>query len=298
MNNMPHLDEQTLAAYLQQPDAVESKAINLHLASCKQCRQQITLSNRLKTAFASIDQQASNEQQQQIVDDFLYGHLSTDEIDKVKQTIKNDPILLRSALFSLSHRQPDALKPGRSEKKQLETQDWLNQLKDWFQWQTSAWASVAITAVVTVSLTVFVLHNRNAELPMDQSVAIASYQDDNVIRFVPKDSMPGIGFFTGAQHYSRPFQGMQISYSDKQQLQLEWEPIDKASTYELDIYRFSQGEKQLHDNLSTDQTHASINLTADDYNQRYEWVLSGQTNDDKNFITTGGFIVHQHSTDR
>jgi len=293
MNPIQHPDEELLNAFQHQPDTDAFKEVSLHLASCKHCREQVATSNLLKSGFNSINQQQCSEQQQQIVDDFLYNDLSTPEKNKARQIIKEDPVLLKSALFGLSHQieELSGLKNSAQDQIQSDTQPWLGRLTEWFQWQTTTWTTVAVSTVMAVTLTALVLQGRNSATA--PSITVASYQDNKIVRFLPKNDLPGIGFFTAANVTSKPFQSMQITYSDQQNLQLNWEPIKNVSEYDLSIYEFSQGEKKLQNKLSVSQTQASINLSHENYNQRFEWVLSGITNDDKSFITTGGFIIHQ-----
>lgn len=297
MNENQHPDHALLNAYAHQPDADESRQVSLHLLGCKECRDQVNLSNRLKSDFASFPSERCSDDQQRVVDDFLYNENSGQQQQRLKQQIHNDPQMLKSALFSLSQRvqQKEAINISQPVKSHRPSRNWIGMIYEWFHLQSSAWATVSITAAVTLALTVFILQQHSLDPNAGESLSIASYQDNNVIRFFPRDQLPGIGFFNGVMQSSQPFQNMQISSEQNQMLELSWEAVKSASAYELSLFRFSKGEKKLLETFKTADTQIQFQLGADDYKQRFEWVLSGHTTDDKTFVTSGGFVVQEQS---
>lgn len=297
MNERRHPDHVLLNAYAHQPDADDFRQVSLHLLRCKECRDQVNLSNQIKTGFTSLHSEPCSDEQQRTVDDFLYNENSDQHQQQLKQQIRSDPQMLKSVLFSLSHRaqQKESLTVSQPLKSHKPSRNWIGMINEWLQLQSSTWATMSITAVVTLALTIFMLQQHSFDPDAGAGIRIASYQDNNVIRFFPREQLPGIGFFSGAKHSSLPFQNIRISTNEKQMLELSWEPVKSASAYELNLFRFTKGEKKLLETFKTTDILIHYQLGIEDYSQRFEWVLSGNTTDDKNFITTGGFIVQKPS---
>lgn len=297
MNESKHPDHALLNAYAHQPDDEDFRQVSLHLLGCKQCRDEVNLSSRLKSDFCSLDYGQCTEDQQRVVEDFLYSEKSIQQQQQLKQKILNDPVLLKSALFSLSHRtrQNETLPGSHPVNSQKPAKGWFGVINEWLVMQTSTWATMGVTAVVTLSITVFLLQQHSFDSNATDNISIASYQDNDVIRFFPRDQLPGIGFFNGAMQSSQSYQNLQISSDQHQMLKLSWKPVESASTYEFILYRFSRGEKKLLETFKTRETFTHFQLGTADYNQRFEWVLSGHTSDDRTFVTSGGFIVQKQS---
>lgn len=292
MNESIHPDTSLLNAYALQPDADDFYQLRLHLLSCKQCRDEVTLGKRFKADFSVFQSEHRTEDQQRIVDDYLYNEKNEQQRQHLKQQILNDPIMLKSTLFSLSHksRQQETGDTTRVVKSNDPGQGWPGVLPGWLTMKTPIWASMGVTAVITLALTVFMLQ-RSIDSPVPDTISIASYQDNNVIRFLPRDQLPGIGFFNRSMQAVQPFENMQIALDKNQMLEFSWMPVKLASAYQFNLFRFSGGEKKLLKTLTTEETHSDYQLQLADYNHRFEWVLSGHTTDDKTFITSGGFVV-------
>lgn len=284
-----HPDEQSLVAYLGGADKAHEDEVSLHLAACASCRDQVSAMIRLRSAAAELHTEIRDEARQQLVNDFVYGGASSVETEALKQAIKADDGLLKSALYSLSSKveysQNATSGIERREGRRLHWPAWLRQ---WPGFPVQTWTLVGATALITLMLTVVV----QALIPSpERGIAIASYRDDSRIRFAAGDSLPGIGFFSGAQQQSEKFDGMLIDLRQKQWLSFEWPTVRSALDYRLDLYRFSAGERIQLDGIDTRRTQVRIRLPRVQINQRYEWTLSGHTTDNKTFQTSGGFVL-------
>jgi len=275
-------------AYLQQTDSAESERVSLHLAVCTFCREQVTTMTRLKSSAAILSHDSCNEGQQQWVDDFIYGQLSDSQKKALRSRIKEDPVALKSALHSLSVQSNN--NENVDESLQL-PEPYLTTVKNWMQSLTGSWLAIPATVVATLLVSVVTFQVMGLISEQSSSIMIASYQDNKKIRFLAHNKMPGIGFFSSANEHSEPYQNLTISLNEKQQLQLEWQPVKYAENYDLSLSSFSEGFKVQRDKITTSQTRAIIKLTEVDFNRRFEWTLSGKTIQGKTFIASGGFII-------
>lgn len=298
MNTQMHPDHSQLNAYAFQPEADELSHVGLHLAGCKQCRDEVMLSSRLQANFATIADEACSAEQQQLVDDYLYNDKNTPRSEHLKQVIRDNPLLLKSTLHSLSHSSTQTVSQAISQPQQASArQSFFSLCIQWFQALTSTWTLVGATAIITLALTVLVMQQSALNLAPADPVSIASYQDNKRVRFFPRDQLPGIGFFSGAMQSSETYRNIDIKIDANHSLVLNWHPVNNALEYEISLFHFLRGEKKLIDTFKTHQTSGLFKLEQNGYNQRYEWVLSGHTTDDKTFITSGGFVLQKRESE-
>jgi hypothetical protein len=288
-----HPEDALLQAYGQDPEAPQFSEISLHLASCAECRQQLQWSQKLRSIAPQLRNESVSDEQQRLVDEFTYEALDEAEREAAKASIRNNPAMLKSALYSLAQQQ-DAY-PQEREQTSVESSasryNLWSYIKEWFNVPIPAWAGFATAAVLTITLSAFISYDRG--LPQDTSTSfnIASYQDNASIRFIPQQNVPGIGFFSGANDYARPYPNIKLKLDADARLQLQWPAVDKATEYQLSLYRHHDGDKQLVKKVTTSQTSASVQLPLKSFNERFEWVLSGRTSEQQSFITSGGFVI-------
>ena len=246
--------------------------------------------SRLKERSAVLTRENCDEQQQQIVNDFIYGELPENKKDTVKSQIKTDRIMLKSALHSLSHQVENETFAGENQL-QSSSKEWT--LTEWLQNLTASWLTIPVMAVATIMLTALVFQLFSVLNEQHDEITIASFQDNNNIRYLAQNRMPGIGFFTSARQQSEPYQNIQISLNDNRLLQLEWQTVKNAQDYNLKLSSYSKGNKSVREKITTLHTQTTIKLTDADFNRRFEWILSGDTSDGKTFITSGGFVLNR-----
>lgn len=283
----PHPADDLLSAYIQQPDMAHP-SISLHIASCSECRTQVALMSALRSRVTDIPEHRIEPSQQQITDEYLYSSSSPERKHQLQQQIKNDPTLLHSALHSLTEMPAETI---QHEAIPVQPSWLINKLRVSIEsclWQyKSSWLAIPASVILTVFITLWLMPQQDQD-----RVTIAAYQDSNVVRFVDNNKMPGIGFFSSATQHTKPYQNIRFSLVDNQRLKLEWLPILRATSYDLTLYRFQQGKREFFLKTTTTELTTVIKVAQSDYNQRLEWTLTGQTEDQKTFITTGGFILH------
>lgn len=290
-----HPGEQKLAAYLQQPALVEYDDISTHLAQCAECRKQINMMTLLKGSVTDIAPQNFDDQQQKLVDDYVYDQLDEQKAEEAKLQIKQNPQLLKSALHGLAQQAGNHELQAQTKQQIQEVPQTAGfKLTEWIQGITASWVSIPVTAVASVMLTLMTFQLVGVISEQNNAVTIASYQDSENIRFLSQNRMPGIGFFSTARQQSEPYQNIQISLKPNQLLELKWQAVNNAQDYNLKISRFNDGNKTVREKITTMQTQATLSLTEADYNQRFEWTLSGDTTDGKTFITSGGFVMNRN----
>lgn len=291
MNATPHPEDKILHAYLQEPESDQFIDVSLHLAQCRSCRQQIHQLERFKALYPSIEQIPLDEEQQQRVDQLLYR---TPDDEALKQEIRSDPAMLKSAMYGLTAQPSPAIQSSSINKSEKTvSKSLISRLGDWMSIPIPVWAGFATAAVVSIIAITVLFNNPARHLPQVNSSMIVSYQDDRNMRFIPKQTVPGIGFFNQANHYSKPFGDVEITLSGDGQINLKWQAVNDASEYQLALHRFDQGAKTLAGKLTTSEPHAAFNLQLESFNQRFEWTLTGRTIDQESFIVSGGFII-QH----
>ncbi len=292
MNFDQHPDDELLQAYQQEPAADRFIEVSLHLASCADCRQQLARVQNLRSIYRYIESETLSDEQQQRVEEFTQQSLSEEDYAAARDEIRNNPGMLKSALYSLSMPQ-DVLPHSIPANAPDNENSFMSQLIEWFNWPTPAWAGFAAGAVITLTVSVLLLGNSMLQHGATSSINIASYQDSKSMRFIPQQTVPGIGFFSAANNYAKPYDNLLISVDDDHQLQMQWQPVDNATQYQISVYRFSDGDKQLVEKVTTRNTYASIQLQLESFNQRFEWTLSGNTSQQEVFITSGGFVIGQ-----
>jgi hypothetical protein len=70
-----------------------------------------------------------------------------------------------------------------------------------------------------------------------------------------------------------------------------WPDVEGATEYQISLYRFNEGDKQLVHKATTAEPRTMVDLQLESYNQRFEWTLSGNTAEQEAFITSGGFVI-------
>jgi hypothetical protein len=306
MNSTEHPDLEQLLDYQQQPDADRFREVSLHLASCRDCRQQLNTALQLKRLYPMLSQVPIREDQQQRVEQFLFTDMPQGAQAELRNQIVNDPAMLRSALHALvakseseSQQAPSVVpdSPPANPRSQSMRPGWMERLSDWLGWQSNLWVTASVSILISAGLVYMMMQNVSQTTFGSQSgaITISAYQDDNRVHFAPRESAPGIGFFNSARHSTRLYGNLSIKKATNGGLELQWPAVADASGYELKVYRYQAGEKHLVDRVSTTQTHAIVDVQAQPQAVRYEWVLSGLTNDDQSFMTSGGFVLHTNS---
>lgn len=327
-NNMKqHLDYNTLSMYVNtvsQYDKASPETIGMdskqyhevldHLACCSECREQVNAISTLHKGRGDILYQSClTSEQQKMICDYIDGKLQEDESEKIRSLIENNADAMKSALHYQSHAESMAshFSAGKAlEKEPLDSTNIRkteNSIIDRTASLVNTFFSIKLPLVYTMTATAallaaIILIVNSPELERGQ-IMIASYQDNPVIQFTDKRKKPGIGFFTQSGSSSKPFEGIQVELVSKNTIKISWPHVDGAELYKMRIQVFNQGENSILKETATEDNHAVFNLipavqqvdnndkTAAYHNKRYEWILYGNTTNDKMFYATGGFII-------
>ena len=298
MSQHPQLDE--IKNYLNNTAAVQFSGLRLHLAQCAECRHLADSVQSLQgISQLQINDSLSEQQHQQIID-YVDGVLNDSAAQKIKILLEENPDAMKAVLHYASHKSAsqkvlmDAADAPAQKKSNLNafkyTTNIFNQIKILLTFQTPVWLSVPVAAALFALLSVN-LFNR----PDDEQVnfTLASYQDNPVIQFRSKVSLPGIGFFSKTDQLIKTYDGLQVSISDDGRFTLRWPPVAEAATYTLRLQMFEKGNKVELANITTQETYAVIVPELASIYHRYEWKLSGETNDQRDFIAKGGFVINE-----
>lgn len=309
-------------------ESVQYHKVLDHLALCEECRDQVSIITSLQDNLSQIPHDSSlTDEQQQLICDYLDGQLDSDEAEQAKTLIENQSDAMRSALHYQSH--VASMQPHLT--KQYKSHDTTNnsisdpQLK--LKTSTvsrynpkTGYLSEAIlhlnelfnirspliytmTATAAILLAVFsLLQSPDINL---QRTKIASYQDNATIRFTDKNKLPGIGFFSQSGGITKPFDDIKVELIAENKVKISWPVIDDVELYKMRLQTFQQGKKITLKEASTIANHATFQLKNNHLenkqltstnestpDQRYEWVLYGNTSDNQMFYAAGGFVVN------
>lgn len=315
MNTNTHPDTDALKAYLHDSKSPDFTTLRLHLAQCPSCRDEADVLSSLINNPACLedtpdgDEMLSNEQHQLIID-YIDGKLQTEESMKAKAIIDSNKYAMKSALHYVSHHsamanslpaQTQSTAPATADDEKNNGTSLLSQILShamrWFDARPPVWVTVPATAFA-VAIVIFSIQPFDSSLTSDKDsdFVVASYQDNAVIQFRSADALPGIGFFSKANSLSKEYKGVLVSImndgnSTSGKIKLQWPRINNAIQYSMRLQVFNQGEKVTLGEISTRASIATFDINEISHNKRYEWILTGKTNDEKTFYSTGGFVI-------
>ena len=308
-----HIDNDALSLFVKTTSYPDEHSMNSsqyhavldHLAHCEECRDQVSIISTLQKEWPHINLQADlSDEQQQLICDYLDGNLAAEEAGKTKQLIDSHPDAMKAALHYSSHAQ--SMKARLTDNQQsVSSAQSANKTSDqsfvthptsfvnrFFSFQSPLVYTITATAAVFVAVLLFV---QSTEI---NQTMIASYQDNPTIQFTDKNKLPGIGFFAKSMDSSKSFENVNIELVSENMIKISWPAVDGAEQYKMRIQVFNQGkktllkEKTLHTNHTTFELNPELPAVKQDrHNKRYEWVLYGNTEDDRMFYASGGFVV-------
>ncbi len=301
LNDHPELA--TLKNYLNNSAAAEFSSLRLHLAQCSECRAQleglmgVQQVSRLSSSDTSKMDVLTEQQHQQIAD-YIDGRLSDAEHQQQDAFIHSNPSAMKAALHYASHKSamdktllkdesPPVSDPVTGNH-QLQAHV-LQKLKQLLRFQAPVWLTVPATAALVALLSVNLF---DQPLYEQAPYTIASYQDNAVIQFRSKDHLPGIGFFAKSAQQSEAYDRLKVSVSRDKRFTMEWPPVPGALNYSLRLQMFDHGNKIVVGEVTTETNSAVISTQHDNIYHRYEWVLSGETRDNRVFLASGGFVIN------
>lgn len=284
-----------------------------HLANCEECRNQVSMISALQDCWPDISQQSElSDDQHQLICDYIDGSLQPEEAKAVKLLIDTWPDAMKAALHYQSHSdQMQAIltrSDDASEHVQpvtIDSESILSSLSHSIGQLFNFRSPMIYTMALTASLFAAILALLQLPVMQQERVMIASYQDNPTIQFTDQNELPGIGFFSQSGSDSKPFEDITIELIAENTIKISWPEVAGATLYKLRIQVFNQGKKTVLKENSTQANHTTFQLepgklnTADKsgHNKRYEWVLYGNTQDDRLFYASGGFVISRVDTE-
>jgi len=284
-----------------------------HLANCEQCRNQVSMISALQERWPDISQRSElSDEENQLICDYIDGSLQPEEAQAVKQLIDTRPDAMKAALHYQSHSdqmqailtrdddvpervQPVTIDPGAM------PPSFRHSISQLFRFRSPMIYTMALTASIFAAILVLL------QLPVMQQdrIMIASYQDNPTIQFTDQNQLPGIGFFSQSGSDSKPFEDIIIELVAENTIKISWPEVAGATLYKLRIQVFNQGKKTVLKENSTRANHTTFQLEpgklkmadSSGHNSRYEWVLYGNTQDDRVFYASGGFVISRVDTE-
>ena len=283
-----------------------------HLAYCEECRNQASTITTLHEKWPDIRQQSQlSDDQHQMICDYLDGSLSADQANEAKTLIETHPDAMKAALHYQSHSatmlqaltRNDTAREAKSSA--IHTQDpllasFLLLIRQFF----SIRSPMVYPMTATAALFIAVLFLAQSPVMQQEQVMIAAYQDNPTIQFTDKNKLPGVGFFTQSGSTSKPYNDIMIELVSENSFKITWPEVDGAELYKMRIQVFNQGKKTVLKEKSSQTNHTTFQLepvnqekTNEQHNKRYEWVLYGNTRDDRMFYASGGFVISRIDTE-
>lgn len=295
MNTDMHPQTDTLKAYLRDIESPEFATLRLHLAQCEDCRNEVNTLSALQQFYPTLPASDANDTPQAI-HDYVDDRLSPEARDDVAAQLAKDPATLKAALHYALHSAAmnaelgAAHSPRETAERESGASSWWRQFAQLFELRTPLWMTLPATAAVAAVLAFGVQHF--SEQPGGEYV-VAAFRDNPVMEFSDNHTQPGIGFFSRAGQSSSAYDNVRIRMTDAGRLTIEWPKVDRALSYTLRLQVFRQKQKITVDEVTTTMPHASFNVDPADTGRRFEWVLSGTTQQHKTFYTTGGFVINK-----
>lgn len=293
MNNLPedamnpsqHPADPIMQEYLERPDAAAFEALRVHLAVCGYCRRRAELTALLQNHGEWLESEPVEEDPR--LAELLAGRLDAARAERLRAELRQDPARLRAALHFASHSQ--AMRAGNAalDAPPARRRGWPATIRGWLGFEAPLWQSVPATALV---LALALLLLQQAALPPD-AARIVAFDDTPRLQFLSQQSQPGIGFFSQPGSAVESFDGMRIELLGERRLRLSWPAIEAASGYNLKLQVFRDGETRVLARHSLEANSIELQLDEALTQHRYEWVLSGDTRDQRSFQAKGGFVV-------
>lgn len=282
-----HPEDQLIQDYLKAPDSKSFDELRLHLAGCGYCRRRTEMTAMLREQGHWLESERSAADPG--VADLLAGKLDPEQAHQLKQEIKQDPARLRAALHYASHAHAMREITGPAAPREPAWTGITSRLGDWLNFQAPLWQMAPVVAVI-MTVAVLVI-NQYDVLDRHGQARIVAFQDEQTLRYVSQETQPGIGFFSQQGAHAKPFGGMEIELLAGNRLRLSWPEIPDASDYNLKLQVFRAGETRVLARQTLSSTSAELVIAEPLTQHRYEWVLSGNTRDNRSFQTNGGFVI-------
>ncbi len=283
---MNHPEVALLAAYAESPQTLAYQEARRHLIGCPECRGRVS---SLQSVIRQIqsdpsvgrDREAGEHLGEVVISDYLEGR-PTDRV-KIQQHLASCDYCAEGALYYAveSAGGHEAKLPEKTTDKETGP---FRLLQNILSWRVPVWVPAGVLAAMALFAMI---------LTRDEKVIVVSYQDRPEVVFTSKKGdIPGMGFFEGARQKSVSYKGLSVHMQDSQNLRIAWPEVKTARLYEVRFYAWQEGVRTLVGQAGTSgEREVLLHLSGVVPGRRYEWELSGITEDERRFVARGGIVV-------
>lgn len=310
MNSSNHPDAEQLSAYLAEPTANRFSQLRMHLLDCHDCRSELDFLSALKEHLPGLNTETYQQSlgssddfsrmvDRQEIEQFVDGKLDDESGGYMQNILRENGQALKMALHYASHSACMKRELGENRKAESITEQhlanstttWSQTKRKFHQWLTTRlpfWLTIPIGASMA-GLLIIALLPQSTQIARTETVV--AYQDNPVIQFRKSKELPGIGFFSNANKFTKPYDNINVVVKNKSVVEISWPAVAKAVAYTLNLKQFKKGQQVLVDKVTTAENHASLRRLDNDAGQRYIWHLQGKTTDGNLFSAKGGFVI-------
>jgi len=314
-----HPDEMCLLSYLDSPRSEDVKDVCRHLVDCVSCREYLVKTQSMMGAlkqYAMLESDASsyNHPDDLAIANYVDGRAGSRQDEEIRAHVDGCGLCTKRALHYALH--SAELRREMSESSVLQESESTpplsplpqgegKQKKSFyhciFSWRIPVWFGVPATAFATAIL-VFILVGQDRKdvgqraqtAQQENAKIVLAYQENPQITILSKKGKtPGIGFFSQSRGETKPFGGLTVKRISGNQYRISWPPIEGVVTYDIRIFTPGPVETRSYIASITGVRETSIimDLSSLEPGERYLWELTGYMNDNKRFMTSGGFVV-------
>lgn len=297
---MTHLDINTLAEYVLQPEQLGQEDVLDHLASCPACRSRLA---RVAQVQQQVQAGITEKQDSVLAEEEVpaYADHTMPEAERVlfSERLKQDKAALKASLHYAAsslrmqtemntaavtaHSHKPASGGHVAQSGQTMRPAWL----EWLFRPTPAWTALSATAAVML-VVAMLMRPDVTMIPANRGIAV--FQDESVMSF--QSNTPGIGFFSSAGGRTQAYAGIDIKLVTNGDLHVQWPAVANAQEYEVTLQRVLGEQLETLFQGSTTDTGITVNRPALIEGKLYQWTLSGTTVTQERFQAQGGFVLN------
>ncbi len=305
-----HPTMEQLVEYIKNTSSCNEEALCLHLAECEDCRRHAEIISLLIQHLPALSGSMINIEQNNLIIDFIAGGTDKDKLKEIRLSIINDAETLQPALYYASH--SNALNrevenkgvyrrqiTGNKENNTLlikmirksidALMKWLNiingKLSNW-KWLKSKYFYVAV--IVIFILLIILAQASFFSAKKKPALFAVVYRDNPVIEFTDNSVQKNKDI--------KIFNTVRVSVISGGKIKISWPEIKHVGEYTIQLQQNSNGKIVLLQRHRVSYPSAIFNFSTTNKSvlqagRRYEWVLSGRTDTNKNYYTKGGFVL-------
>lgn len=264
----PHLNEEELNTFVNNPANADATALRLHIATCRDCSEKVSLlqdsQNIVKANADVISSLPSSDLKSRLHaathELAMKAALSTSETKATSKTKKDSSL---SSLFS-----------------------------SLFSFEVN-WLTIPATAMASIlAAWVFISPTNEAPTGAGNQVQLVSYQDSQGLIFQKQQlPQPGLGFFHQSDQTVQQYSGFDIKLNtDNNTVAIKWPKIDGVTQYQISLFEVANNVSKEISKTQTEGTLWQVEQSLLSPGMLYRLHLSGRTESELSFHYAGGFV--------